>query len=185
MKKLLTAILLACLLALTLSIVPANAAAAAANKGKILLQLDGINGESTLKGYERWIELTGSSFSIVNQGTAAPGAGNGSGKATLSDIYFTKATDASSIPIMMNSLNGVHIPKGKLVYLRTVADGKQVPYMTISLEDIVISSYSFNDTNESVSLRFNKIKWTFWATDAKGKSVPITGGWDLKQNKAA
>ncbi|WP_308635186.1 Hcp family type VI secretion system effector [Paenibacillus silvisoli] len=183
MKKLLTAILLAALLSMTFGVLSANAAPA--GTGKILLQLDGMKGESTLKGYENWIELTGSSFSILNQGAAAAGSGAGAGKVTFSDLSITKATDASSIAIMTNALKGLHIPKGKLVYLRSSAEGRQTPYLTIELEDVLISSYSFSDTSEAVSLRYSKVKWTYLMTDAKGASVPITGGWDLKQNKAA
>ncbi|SFS55091.1 type VI secretion system tube protein Hcp [Paenibacillus sp. BC26] len=183
MKKLLSSVLIACLWLATLSIVPASAAAP--SNGSILLQLDGISGESTMKGYEKWSVVEGASFSIENQGSFAAGSGAGAGKVSLSALTITKSVDAASVPIMLNAMKGVHIPKGKLVYTSQGVGGNQTPYLMLELEDVVISSYSFDDTEETVVLNYNKIKWTYWITDAKGIRTPITGGWDIKKNTIA
>ncbi|SDX12852.1 type VI secretion system tube protein Hcp [Paenibacillus sp. CF384] len=183
MKKLLSSVLIACLWLATFSIVPASAAAP--SNLNIVLQLDGITGDSTIKGYEKWSIVTGASFSLSSLGSGTVGAGSGSSKVSLSELTITKATDAASIPIMMTAMKGVHIPKGKLVFTRQDGTGSQFPYLVLELEDVAITGYTFNDTDETVKLNYKKIKWTFWSTDARGVRTPITGGWDVKTNKAA
>ncbi|MBP3961777.1 Hcp family type VI secretion system effector [Paenibacillus lignilyticus] len=183
MKKLLSSVLIACLWLATLSIVPASAAAP--SNGSILLQLDGISGESTMKGYEKWIAIAGASFSITSQGAVAAGSGSGASKVSLSSLTISKSTDAASIPLMLTAMKGVHIPKGKLVYTRQGGEGNPLPYLMIELEDIFISNYNFDDTEETVELVYGKVKWTYWITDAKGIRKPVTGGWDVKKNVPA
>jgi type VI secretion system secreted protein Hcp len=65
-----------------------------------------------------------------------------------------------------------------------------VEYLTITLSDVLVSSYSTGGSSaedrptESVSLNFAQIKMSYVEQDASGKSgAAVEFGWDLKQNK--
>ncbi|MFC5649432.1 Hcp family type VI secretion system effector [Paenibacillus solisilvae] len=183
MKKFLLSVLAACLLALAFSVVPA---AAADGNVQVYLQLDGISGESINKRYDKWIGLTSVSYQMSGDSkSSGSGSGSGSaGKINFDSFAFTKNFDSSSIPLMMSEFKGTHISKGKIAFTRPSGKGQEVEFLTLEFDDIVVSSYRFDDTEESIELKFGKIKWTYWQFDAKGNPLkPIQGGWDLAQNK--
>jgi hypothetical protein len=83
---------------------------------------------------------------------------------------------------MLSGLQAKHIPKGKLVFT-TLYKGQELAYLTLEFDSILVSSYSFTDTEESIALQFNKIKWTYISFDSKGaQKAPIQGGWDIINN---
>ncbi|MBD3920366.1 type VI secretion system tube protein Hcp [Paenibacillus sp. PR3] len=183
MRKSLLSILAALVFALTLSVVPASASAT--DKGyDVFMQLDGITGEVTNKNYEKWIGLTSVAFQLSGDYTGF-GAGSGAGKSHFDSFEINKLFDASSISILLAALKGKHIPKGKIVFTRTLVGGERLPFLTFEFNDILVSSYDFNDTDETISLQFGQIKWTYTSYDAKGKpSTTQSGGWDIKTNTA-
>lgn len=75
-------------LVLAFSVVPA--AAAESDDYDIYLKLDGINGDSTTRGYEKWIKLNDFSFEVENKATVSAGSGSGAGKAAAQPISINK-----------------------------------------------------------------------------------------------
>ncbi|MBD3920367.1 type VI secretion system tube protein Hcp [Paenibacillus sp. PR3] len=175
MRRFVVSVFAACLLALTFSVIPA---AAADLNGHLFLRLDGIAGEAKSKPYDKWIDLTSIAYEISgNQTTFDPS--HAAGKIGFDSFVISKGFDSSSIPIMLSGLQGTHIPKGKLVFTRPYK-GQDYAYLTLEFDSITVSSYSFEDTEESIALLFKKIKWTYIPFDSKGApATPIQGGWDL------
>jgi len=148
----------------------------------VFLKLNGIDGESNVIGYEKWIVLSTASFSIANQSKEA-GAGGSGGKAVLNEFTVTKRFDASSIALFQASAAGSMIKSGQLVFVPQ-GEGRKTPVLTFDLKDIGIASYSFNNLEESISLTFTSMTLEYAAMNGKGGSnPPITGGWDFGKNQ--
>jgi type VI secretion system secreted protein Hcp len=127
----------------------------------IFLKLDGIDGESQQKGYEKWIEIHSFSWGATNSMTHAHGGGGGAGKVSVHDISFTHAFDKASPALMMHCAQGKHI-KSAIISARK-AGGTQQDYLTYKLTDLLVSSYqsggqSSDVPTEQVTLNFNKFE---------------------------
>ncbi|MFC5446998.1 Hcp family type VI secretion system effector [Paenibacillus aestuarii] len=174
----LTAILL---LALAFLAVPAAADEADFN---VYLKLDGIQGDSLAKGYEKWIPLTGIQFDATNnKSIATASAGAGAGKASLESFTIQKTIDSASVPLFLNLMSGKAIPKGQIVLVRKTGDMAPLPVLTIDLENVFVTDYSFSDTYEELTLKTTSLKLTYTPmTNSGAKGTPIVGGWDFVKN---
>jgi type VI secretion system secreted protein Hcp len=180
-KKRLLAFITVCLLTMAFSVVPASAAPAI--NYDVYLKLDGITGESTVRGYENWIVPANLDFEVSNQGTASTGSGGGAGKALLNQFKFKKVIDSSSPLLFAKTVSGEHMLKGQFIFVKK-GEAQQI-ILTIDLTDIIISDYSFSDLEETVSLKFDSIKLTYTVYDPRtgAKKNTVIGGWSFKQNK--
>jgi type VI secretion system secreted protein Hcp len=156
----------------------------------ILLKLDGVTGESKIADHEKEIDILSWSWGASQSGSAHVGGGAGSGKVNVQDIHITKYLDAASSTLFRFCCNGKHIAKGTLTVRK--AGEKPVNYLTIDLEEIIVTSITGGGSGgedrltENVSLNFGKFKYEYFTqedTGTKGKSAPLT--WDIAANKAA
>jgi type VI secretion system secreted protein Hcp len=126
----------------------------------ILLQLNGIKGESQDKTYPGAMQLM--SFSWGMSQTGAP-SGGGSGKVSVHDISITKVTDSSSPQLMLSCVSGKPITGG-IIAIRKAGD-KPLEYFKIKLTDVLISSFqtgghSSGTPSEEVTLDFAKAQFS-------------------------
>jgi type VI secretion system secreted protein Hcp len=165
---------------------PKPAAAGAAQPepagDQYFLKLDGIPGESTVKGYEDWIEIT--DFSLG----ASRGAVNGSTSAKQPkeiQVHFEAPLSKASPLLMLSTFDGKPIKTGNL----SVSDGRLNTFLKIDFVDVVVSSYEVGSTEterpqDQASLSFGKIKFSYYGQTADGSvSKPITISWDLRSEK--
>lgn len=154
----------------------------------LILDLEGIDGESQVKGFEKKIEIL--SF---NQGVAMQVTGDvsnqerTSGKPNVQDLSLTKYADKSS-PILKAQCAAAHVFKtAKLFVMRNDA-GKTIEIFRYELENPIISSYSTgaggsDKPNETLSLNFSKVKWVYTVQGEGGsKAGEIPGQWDIAVN---
>jgi len=151
------------------------------------LKIESIPGESLDAKHKDWIEVESFSFGLKSGATS----GGGTGKASFQDISFRKNIDKASPILMLKCCTGEHIPEAILEYTKPVgANQNQVTYLTIKMDDILISSYSFNGSGggaggttlpvDSLSLNFTKIEMTYIPYDAAGvPGQPVTAVCDL------
>lgn len=168
------------LVMLAFSAVPA--AAAESQDFDVYLKIEGIEGESQVKGYEKWIEIQSFSFDVEN--TAAPsssGAGSGAGKAVPSTIMINKNFDAASIPLFLSITSGRWYEKAQIVFVNSNREAKQ-PTIIIDLEKVNVSSYSMYETNETIELGYSSIAIKYNMVGPTGKVTTVTGGWDFTKN---
>lgn len=153
------------------------------------LKLDTIDGESTRKGFEKWIELDSFSWGVTNQAVPRGGGGAGAGKATFQDFHFVARTGVQSPVLLQSCAAGQHFLK---VMLGVVSSGERTQdFLKIRLQDVLVSSYQVggSDTGEDgrpsdqFSLNFTKIEMDVFAQNAAGANGKVShGGWDLKTN---
>jgi type VI secretion system secreted protein Hcp len=151
------------------------------------LKIDGIEGESTSDRHKGEINIKSFSWGASNAGSASAGGGGGAGKVSFQDISFSKVLDKSSPKLMLATATGEHI---KQVVLTGEASGKKgQQFLQIKLTDVLVSSYqqsggSGEVPTDSFSLSFAKIEFKYHPMNPDGSlGTPVTGGWDIKENK--
>ncbi len=153
-----------------------------------ILEIDGIKGESTDKKLEGHIDIDSFSWGVSNAGSHAVGAGGGAAKASFQDIHFTAQVSKASPNIALSCANGKHIKKAVL-HVRKQGETQQ-EYYTITLEDLLVSSYQSGDAaggnsipTDQFSLNFAKVKYEYKPQKKDGTlDAPVTMTWDLKLN---
>lgn len=138
-----------------------------------LLEIDGIKGESKDKQIKEPIEVQSFSWGVSNPGSFASGRGGGTGKCSFQDLHFTTTVSKASPLIAMASATGKHIAKAVL-HVRKSGDSPQ-EYYTITLTDVLVSSYQSGGNEGSsalptdqFSLNFAKIVFDYKPQDEKG-----------------
>ncbi len=147
------------------------------------LKLDGIDGESTAAGHEKWIEIESYSWGVTNSG-AHDTSGAGAGKAVPSDFTLTLPFSSAS-PQMFNKC----VTGGSFDFIQIDAtkaqQGKATTYLTYKLSDVIISALSTEGGGdapmEQVSFAFAKVEVNYTPQSADGSLVtPIRGAFDFR-----
>jgi type VI secretion system secreted protein Hcp len=153
----------------------------------MFLMLDGIKGESSDSKHKGEIDIESFSWGMAQTGSGHRGSGSGTGKVDMNDISIVKAVDKSSPTLMLACANGKHIAKGKLTVRK--AGENPLDYLTIDLENILVSNYQTNGVNsadvptETFALNFVKVKLEYWTqTDKGAKGENANFSWDVAQN---
>jgi type VI secretion system secreted protein Hcp len=162
----------------------------------IYLKITGpdVKGESASDQGKDLIELLSWSQSVsMPLSSAAPGSNVSvkHGRADFSDFTVSKYQDATS-PVLFQAVSGGTNYKSVILsqYMADADTGKTVEYYNVEMEDVIISSISVGAGGgdrpvETLTLHFNKIKWTYTTqtrdagSAGKGK---VAGGWDLEKN---
>jgi type VI secretion system secreted protein Hcp len=139
----------------------------------IYMKYDGIDGDVTAEGHEKWIEL-GSFQWGVGRGISSPtgaSADRESSAPSISEIVVTKNQDIASVKLLDEAYHG----EGKKVQIDFVKTdkGKLETYMYYKLEDTMLSGYSISSggdrPTESLSLNFTKIEYKGTQMDKANK----------------
>jgi type VI secretion system secreted protein Hcp len=160
---------------------------AAEAQEEILLKIEGVDGESTLKGYEKWIGIQSWSWGVSNQPPPASVARDyAAGKAEFSPLNVMKQVDVSTAALLRAAATGNHLKKVTLVILRPDARGMTV-LLKMDLEDVVVSSVQHSGSaggeapTESVALAFGKVMLEFFPS--MNAAVKPTFSWNLMENR--
>ena len=116
------------------------------------------------------------------------GGGGGAGKANVQDLSFTKYIDKASPNLMKMCCSGKHYPEA-LLTVRKAGD-KPLEYLTVKMEDVLISSVSTGGSGgedrltENVTLNFAKVKVSYQPQKKDGSKDggPIDMGWNIEAN---
>ncbi|WP_306222969.1 Hcp family type VI secretion system effector [Bosea beijingensis] len=155
-----------------------------------LLEIDGIKGESKDSKHKDTIEVDSFSWGVNNAGSHASNAGGGAGKASFQDIHFTSSVGKASTNLALFCATGKHIKKAVL-FVRKQGD-KQQDYYTLTLEDLLVSSYQSGDAaggssipTDQFSLNYAKIKYEYKPQKADGSlDAALTMSYDIKTKEA-
>jgi len=153
----------------------------------IFLKIEGVDGESAVKGHEGSIDILSWSWGLSQTGTIGT-SGAGAGKVSMQDFHFTKYIDKSSPQLMLKTSSGEPIPTLVLTIFRSQGDSS-VPYLKIQLHDVLVSSLVLGGSDnedrfqEQVSFNFSKIEFEYYPPTSDGNvPTPIKYGWDLATN---
>jgi type VI secretion system secreted protein Hcp len=153
----------------------------------MFIKIGAIKGESRDDQHKEEIDVLAWSWGMSNSGTTHMGSGGGSGKVNVQDLSFTKYIDKSSPDLMLSCCNGKHFDKAVLVCRK--AGEKPVEYLTITMEEVLISSVSTGGSGgedrltENVTLNFAKVKVKYVEQTEKGaEGAKPEMGWDIAAN---
>ncbi|MCX7324124.1 MAG: type VI secretion system tube protein Hcp, partial [Hyphomicrobiales bacterium] len=114
------------------------------------LKIDGIKGESKDKSNNEELQISSWSFGATNSGSAGIGGGSGAGKVNMQDFHFTVQNSKASANLLVACASGEHIKEAVLTCRKpTGKDGGQMPYLIVTFNDIVISSYQVGGSDGS------------------------------------
>ena len=154
----------------------------------IFLKYDGIEGDVTTTGHEKWIEVHsfqwGTGRGINN--SAASGADREGSTPSVQEITVTKDTDGASPNLLRASLGLKPADEGKKVnidFCKTDTSQPE-PYLQFTLENTLISGYSLSSggdrPTESVTLNFTKVEFKNTAMGkANETGSPDTASYDM------
>jgi type VI secretion system secreted protein Hcp len=151
------------------------------------LKIEGIDGESTRKGFEKQMEIQSFSWGASNPATIGAGqGGTGGGKVSVSSFNIMKRTDAASPLLFQACCQGDHYPKAT-VTLNKAAGKAPIDFLKYEFEEVYVDSVQWSGTTggddtpmESVSFSFGKVTVTYTPQKVDGsKGSPAVGSWDL------
>ncbi len=156
----------------------------------MFLELDGIKGESQDGKHKEKIDVLAWSWGMSQSGTTHMGSGSGSGKVSVQDLSLTKYVDKASGTLINHACTGKHISKGKLIVRK--AGDKPLEYITVDLEDIIVTQVSSGGSGgedrltENVTLNFGKFKYSYTTQAKDGSAGPkVEFGWSIAKNEKA
>jgi type VI secretion system secreted protein Hcp len=133
-----------------------------------LLVIEGIQGESKDAKHPNAIEIDSWSLGGSHPGSARMGSGDATGKVEMGDIHFTKPVDKATPNIFRYLTNGKHLSKAVLYCRKATGDGGQLEYLTITMNDVMISSWQHGGSSggghlptDSFSLDYAKIEYEY------------------------
>jgi type VI secretion system secreted protein Hcp len=150
----------------------------------IYMNWDGIPGAVTTKGFEKWIELNSFQMGVGRAiGTAARGsATREANEPSISEVVVTKRLDKASTKMFQDATGGDLSATVKFKFTTTTKD-KVETYLSFELSNCGLSGYSLSSggdaPQESLSLNFTKVMYTYTELDPKTSGSPDTVGYDL------
>lgn len=150
----------------------------------MFLQISDVEGDSTVKGFEKQIEV--SSFSFSTSQSTSPIRSNTShtdGRPSLSLLNITKSCDKASPIICKKLWAGATLAKATLTACRDEG-AALIAYLTITMENVVIANYSISGGGgmpyENVALNYAKIEINYIPQKNEGgTSGNVPASYDL------
>ena len=153
-----------------------------------LLELDGVKGESKDDGHKETIEIASWSLGASNP-TSVGSAGMSAGKVSYSDLSVMISLEKASVELLSRVSTGKVIPKAVL-YGRKAGDDKRQDYLTITLNEVMVSSWQSSASDGSgipmlsVSFSFSKIEYKYCVQKPdQTLDSPLMTTYDLKLAK--
>jgi type VI secretion system secreted protein Hcp len=143
-----------------------------------------VKGAVTEENHPQWIELSSFQWG-VGRGIGSAMSGQASRESSIpsiSEVVVTKSMDSSSPGLWTDAVAGLLNTTVKIAFTTTSA-GDTTEFLTYELTNTGLSGYSLSSggdmPNESLSLNFTKVMWTFIGTDPSVAGTPTSQGYDL------
>lgn len=153
--------------------------------GEVLLHIDGIEGESTVEGHEKWIDLLTWSWELS---ASVSNTGANVGRTHVGPIIVTKYIDKASPFLNLYVLTGRHLKQVDLILRRPGESALE--YLHIKMSDVTVINVSHggmaNDYRftESVSFEFDKVCYSYTPQKDDGSGdAEITKCFDILRNR--
>lgn len=160
------------------------------------MKIDGIDGDVTTKGYEKWVEIEAVNFGVNRSISTSTGktADRENTKTAVSEINVVKLADKTSPLIFMEACQG---KAKKDIKIHVCQTGDKVsPYIEYTLSNVLVSNYAIdaNGVNqnagaahgvssvpkEKLSFNFDKIEMKYTPYNEKNDpGTPVTTAYDL------
>jgi type VI secretion system secreted protein Hcp len=145
----------------------------------------GIFGESTVKGYENWIELGSVGLGVTADSSWSKGGGASVGKPAPGDLVWAQSFDSSVPPMFSHLLTGRSVPLATVEYVRTGNAGP-VTYLQLAMSDLFFTGLGFSGEDVNGSGVYRTLTITYWPLAADGtREKPVQASWNVPQGTAS
>lgn len=167
----------------------------------IYMQIQGIDGNVTAQGLEKYIELESFDFQVKRKMNTQPGAVSDreGSKPSLSEVTVTKRVDKTTPLLFGEATVGATKPQVVIKFVNTGSTLQD--YLVVTLSNVLVSGYALSDSvpapgedgvlpqkakpYETITFNYDKIEVKYTPYDEKHKAgSPIPAGYDLKTAKA-
>jgi len=148
-----------------------------------------VNGESAVAEHDKWINCDSVQFGVGRSiMSVGGGADRESSNPSFSEVTFAKSMDVASTEIFMQATCGKALGKAEIHFIQTGGTAaKGQTYLTIELDEAMVSSYSMSSggdrPSESFSLNFTKISYKYDKWDGDTSTDGDEKKWDLEANE--
>ncbi len=157
----------------------------------IYLQYDGIKGNATAEGYKDHISIISAKLSIDQNISMETGntANRMSSRPRLSELLLVKIADGSTPSLFTESLASNIAKKAEIKFVH-IDGNKMQMYMSIALENCLVSEYTTNGGANSppverIKLSYTKIQINYRNFDSANQlSGTLRVGYDLETGNA-
>ena len=151
---------------------------------EIFMKIDGVPGEATKENRKDWIEVFSFSHVITNA------SGTSLSKPGHADLTVGKRVDRTTPRVNFQLNRAEPVP---VITLEFEQGGEPARvFYKVVMENVRImraetkgSTFSDDVVYESLSLKYDKITWTYTSYDAKGIPTSTTSTWDVLANKGS
>jgi type VI secretion system secreted protein Hcp len=153
------------------------------------MDIEGVEGEASAKGFEKKIEIYSWSLGASNPTTVSPGKGGlAASRVSISSFSVMKKTEKSSATLFANCCMGKDFATIKVTMRKATGEGGQKGFLIYTFTNCMVESIQWSGSSggddtptESVSFAFGKIDIEYQVQDSKGGSVgnPVKASWDL------
>ena len=152
---------------------------------------DKADGESTVRGHEKWVEILGWDWEIEAESSWTKGGGASVGKPNPGAMRWAHRFDTSSATIMGYICTGKAFPKVQIDVLEVRAKGGSQPYVTALMEGAFITKVSTSMSEDDlvvqrVEMVFKTIRIEYRTQDRQGDTTLAgTFSWDIPSGTAS
>jgi len=148
-----------------------------------------VNGESTVTKHEKWITCEAVQFGVGRSISSVGGGGDREvSNPSFSEVTLTKNMDVASAELFMQATCGKSLGKAEIHFIQTGGTAaKGQVYLTLELDEAVVSGYSMSSTGErpteSFSLNYTKISYKYDKFDGDKVTTGTAKKWNLEKNE--
>lgn len=145
------------------------------------LALDGVVGESTVKGYEGQIEVDFVSWGAGAELPAVHGGGAGAGRVHVEPLTIMARAGRASPALFLLTVQGNHV---RSAVLSGVAVGERRDRLVeIALEEVTLSAWHLTDSergmSEAITMAGRRLRYSVWTPQPDGSlGDPQVAQWD-------
>lgn len=168
------------------------APSALAGQTLFLTFFDQADGESVVKGKEKWVELDSFGFGIEAETSWTKGGGASVGKPNPGKLIIQKNLDTSSSVIYGYICTGKSFPKVEFQAQKTTGKGVPETYLTFTMEGVFVTSVqnqvgTDGIARETLSFVYKTIKMEYKPQDPKSGllGAPKIFNWDIPAGTAS
>jgi len=152
------------------------------------LNLSGVKGESTRKGFEGWIEVFSFSLGATNPTTVGTtSGGGGAGKVSLSDFSVMKKCDVASPSVFQNCCKGTHYDTATISLNKAGGGAAPVTFLKYDFQEVYVSAVNWSgssgqdEATESVTFAYGAVTITYQAQPTTGDpGTTAATNWDQR-----
>lgn len=157
----------------------------------LLSFFDKAEGESTLKGKEKWVQVVGWSWEIEAETSWTKGGGASVGKPNPGKLHWEHSFDTSSPVVMGYLCTGKAFPKVELQMMKDTGGAVPETYFTLQMESAFITKVGTSGSEDGgvvqyVEMVFKSVRIDYKPQDRTGKlgtAKPFT--WDIPAGTAS